>query len=68
MRTFKTAAKNKETKQTIIIESAYKTKTDFIKDLRANGYSVNPAKVKQSDVYNFIVENTNCELSDWKAN
>ena len=43
----------------------YATKADFINDLRANGYKVNPKKVKSSELFRYIVENTNMYPWDW---
>ena len=43
----------------------YHTKADFIKDLRCNGYQVNPRKVKPSDVFDYIMNHTNCNPWDW---
>lgn len=63
---FKAWVKDKETKQYTTIESNYQTKTEFIKDLRENNYSVNPYKVKEALVYDYIIANTSCTPSDWK--
>ena len=43
----------------------YATKADFIYDLRKNGYKVNPKKVKESALYDYIIENTNLYPCDW---
>ena len=43
----------------------YQRKADFIHDLRANGYKVNPKKVKQADVFEYILNHTNCAPWDW---
>lgn len=45
MKTFKALVK--DGKQVVVIESEYDRKSDFIKDLRHNGYKVNPRKVKE---------------------
>ena len=34
----------------------YQRKADFIHDLRANGYKVNPKKVKPADVFEYILK------------
>ena len=68
MTNFKASVKNRETKECTVVESAYANKTDFIKDLRANGYMVNPDKVKKSEVFDYIIDNTNCQSFDWKEN
>lgn len=43
----------------------YQRKADFIHNLRANGYKVNPKKVKQADVFEYILNHTNCAPWDW---
>ena len=43
----------------------YATKADFIHDLRANGYKVNPKKVKESALYDYIIAETNLYPWDW---
>jgi hypothetical protein len=68
MTKFKAFVKNKDTKEYVTIESEYKSKESFIKDLRANGYMVNPLKVKKSEVFDYIINNTNCYEWDWKEN
>lgn len=62
---FKAIVKDKQSKELTIIESEYPTKQKFIEDLRGNGYSVNPEKVKRSEVFEYIMKNTNCEPWDW---
>ena len=52
--------------RTVFIENQeYQTKADFIRDLRHNGYQVNPKKVKPSDVFDYIMNHTNCNSWDW---
>lgn len=46
----------------------YSRKSDFIRDLRSNGYAVNPLKVKKFEVFDYIMEHTNCNLWDWQEN
>jgi hypothetical protein len=65
---YKAIVTDKQTKQTEIIESDYNTKKDFINDLRGNGYSVNPLKVKKANVFDYIMNETNCYPWDWKEN
>ena len=48
-----------------IRDQEYYTKADFIHDLRCNGYKVNPRKVKPSDVFDYIINHTNCNPWDW---
>lgn len=43
----------------------YQRKADFIHDLRANGYKVNPKKVKPANVFDYILNHTNCAPWDW---
>ena len=43
----------------------YATKADFIRDLRKNGYKVNPKKVKESKLFDYIIENTDLFPWDW---
>ena len=57
-----------ENNNLVTIESEYNTKKDFIEDLRANGYKVNPIKVKKAEVFDYIINNTNCYEWDWKEN
>lgn len=64
-KSYKTIAKDKDTNIYKIIEMSYCSKKDFIKDLRANGYAVNPTKVKRTEVFNYIMDKTNCYPWDW---
>lgn len=43
----------------------YQSKSAFIHDLRANGYKVNPKKVKESALYDYIIKETNMYPWDW---
>ena len=43
----------------------YKSKADFISDLRHNGYKVNTKKVKTAEVFDYIMNHTNCNPWDW---
>ena len=64
---FSAVVKDKQTKETILITNKeYETKSQFIKDLKNNGYAVNPYKVKESEVFDYIINYTNCELVEWK--
>lgn len=49
----------------IIRDQDYPNKAAFIHDLRANGYKVNPKKVKAADVFNYICEHTDMNPWDW---
>lgn len=46
----------------------YKNKADFIRDLRRNGYRVNEKKVKPSEVFDYILNCTDCNPWDWDIN
>lgn len=49
-----------------IIEAEYRTKKEFIEDLNRNGYKVNPLKVKEADLFDYIINNTDCSEDAWK--
>ena len=66
MTMFSALVKDKETKQITRIDSEYPTKAKFIYDLKANGYAVNPNKVKILEIFDYILENTNCTPEEWK--
>jgi len=66
MTMFSALVKDKETKQITRINREYPTKTAFIYDLKANGYAVNPNKVKEIEVFDYILDNTNCSNEEWK--
>lgn len=56
----------KDENRTVFIENQeYENKAAFIYDLRKNGYKVNPRKVKPSDVFEYILNHTNCNPWDW---
>lgn len=63
---YKALVTHKVDKTKVIIESECNSKAEFIKELRANGYSVNPLKVKTKEVFEFIMNNTNVSPEDWK--
>ena len=67
MKTFSAVVKDSfnDNKVVFIENQEYATKTDFIKDLRNNGYKVNPKKVKTAELFSYIVENTNMYKWDW---
>lgn len=67
MKIYKAFVKDKQTKKAIFIESEYKTKTAFIKDLRSNGYIVNNYHVQEKEVFDWVMENTNAGDEDFKA-
>jgi hypothetical protein len=57
--------KDKETKEKKFLTMDYPNKSAFIKDLRNNGFAVNPLKVKTKEVMDYILDHTNCEKWDW---
>lgn len=62
----KYSAMVKDGKRVVIIrDQDYPNKAAFIHDLRANGYKVNPKKVKPSDVFDYICDHTNMNPWDW---
>lgn len=69
MKTYSAIVKDKYTKKTVIIKNQeHNTKAEFIQTLRKNSYSVNPQKAKESEVFDYIINNTNCYPWDWEIN
>lgn len=66
MKQFKAMVKNKDTKQYTVIAAEYETKKAFIDDLRSNGYAVNTLKVKEADLFDAIIENTDSSKEAWQ--
>lgn len=66
MKMYKAIVTDKMNGRKVVIESEYSTKTEFIRDLRLNGYAVNPVKVKTKEVFDYIMNYTNCNPFDWK--
>ena len=66
MTTYKTLATDKQTGERVTIEREYNTKQEFIADVRRNGYKVNAKRTKETNLYNWIIENTNCNERDWE--
>lgn len=66
MTIYKAIVTDKTDRRRVIIESECNTKAEFIHDLRANGYAVNPVKVKKKEVFEYIMNHTNCYPWDWK--
>lgn len=62
---FKTGVVDKATGEFVVIEGRYASKAAFIRELRSNGYRVTEYKVKPADVYDWIVDHTNCNEWDW---
>jgi len=51
-----------------IVEISQTTKKAAIRDLRGNGFKVDRSKVKKSEVFDYIMNNTNCNSWDWEEN
>lgn len=66
MKVYKAIVTDKMNGKKVIIESEHNTKSEFIHDLRKNGYAVNPIKVKTKEVFEYIMSETNCYEWDWK--
>lgn len=64
--TWKAFVTDKETGKKSFIESNYleNEKQSFIRDLRANGYSV--IRVEPKVIYDFVLNNTNCYKWDFE--
>lgn len=63
---YKTLAIDRETKKASFIELDCSSKKWFIRNLRANGYMVNPKHVLTKKSYDYVIENTNCTKWDWR--
>jgi len=63
---FSAWVKDKRTKELVRIDSECINKISFISDLRSNGYMVNPDMVKESEVFEWIMKNTNADKVEWK--
>ena len=61
---FKALVKNKDTGEVTTIESDYSSKSDFINDLKRNGYSVHLAEPKE--LYDFVADNFNGNKWEWE--
>lgn len=66
MKLYKAFVWDKRNKKYVTIESREDNKSTFIDSLRKNGYRVNPIKVKEADVFDYIMKHTNCNSWDWK--
>lgn len=58
MKTYKTLATDKVTGEKEFIEIEAKTKKEFNTKARELGYSINEIEVKEKDVYDYILDNT----------
>lgn len=65
MKTFKAFVTRKDGSKTTIT-SDYSNKKDFITDLRKNGYKVNPKKVREQVIFDYITEHTDMSLLDFE--
>ena len=64
---FKGLVKDKQTKERKILEAEANSKTEWLEMVRDNGYSVTNWRVKESHVFDWIMENTNGEKWDYQA-
>lgn len=62
---YKAFVRDKETGKTTFMEYDYDSKSDFISDLKHNGYTV--IRVEPKELYDFVLENTNGDKYDWEA-
>lgn len=68
MKTYKAFVKDKINGKMVTIEGEYNNKKEFVADLRKNGYAVNQDKVKEKEVFDYIIKYTNMHPWDWKIN
>ena len=66
MKEYKAIVKDKETKEKRIVTFEATGLQDALNTLRKNGYAVSNYKVKPADVFDYIINNTNCNEWDWK--
>ena len=67
MAKYSAVVRDKQTGKLLILRSKeYNSKREFISDIRFNGYSVQAMKVHEDEVFNYIMQNTNCTPEDWK--
>ena len=62
---FKAFVKDKETGESKFLEYDYDRKSDFINDLKQNGYSVH--RVEPKELYDFVLKESNGDKYDWEA-
>lgn len=62
---FKASVKD-DTGALMHIERDYPTKSQFIRDLRNNGFKVDNRKVLTKKSFDYILDNTNCTKWDWR--
>lgn len=67
MTTYKGLVKDKITKQYEVVTGTYTSKKAFVEDIRRNGLSVNPSRVKTVAVYDAIIKYTDGSELAWKV-
>lgn len=67
MKKYKTLAYDKKYKVWDVITREYETKAEFVKELRANGYKVNPLRVAEEKVWDYIMDHTDATDIDFKT-
>lgn len=67
MKGYKAVVKDSYDNTIVILDNVmyYHNKQECIRDLRRNGYRVNPNKVKEHMLFDYIMNNTNCNPWDW---
>ena len=63
---YKAIVVDKENGKKTVVECECRTKAEFIRDLRKNGYSVNPKKAKLKEIFDYIMAHTDCNPWDWE--
>lgn len=64
---YKGIIKDKETGEKIIRTfEGYRDKDEVVQTIRANGYAVDWDHVKPTELFDWIMDHTNCEPIDWK--
>jgi len=67
MKVFKAFVRIKETGNHKVIESAYESKTAFIRDLRGNGFAVDPVMVQPKALFHQVWKGAVDQTpGDWK--
>lgn len=66
MTTYKGLVKDRETKQYEVVTGEYTSKKAFVEDIRRNGLSVNPSRVKTVTVYDAIIKYTDGSELAWR--
>lgn len=66
MTIYKGLVKDRETKQYEVVTGEYTSKKAFMEDIRRNGLSVNPSRVKTVAVYDAIIKYTDGSELAWR--